>query len=152
MTKVEMVSSFKREPLPGIEMLTTEAARLVADRTQFRGGIGQHVYVNGYDLARVETAGLRDPRIVATLAAHGWYAPDGPMSVHWFMVGDTTFTKHSLLEAVLSTVAELDRATGFTAGFTDDPTRASDADSDLSAELEVARPAGLEPTTFRSAT
>jgi hypothetical protein len=106
-----MVSSYKREPLPGLELLVTDAAREVADRTQFEGGIGQHVYVNGYDLARVESAGLRDPRIVKVLTDHGWYAPsDNPMEMFWFRTGDTTYRKHTLAEAILAVIAEAKRS------------------------------------------
>ncbi len=44
------------------------------------------------------------------------------------------------------------RWTALTTALTGRPTSSSDGDTDRLSELEVARPAGLEPTTFRSAT
>jgi hypothetical protein len=97
-----------RDPVPGFDMLRTDAAREVATRTQFTGGIGQHVYVNGYDLARVEAAGLRDPAIVAILERHGWHSPQPDL--RWFKDGDTTYTPFAVAAAIRAVVEELEAA------------------------------------------
>ena len=105
-SKVQYISRFKQEPLPGIELLTTDAAREVADRAQFEGGIGQHVYVNGYDLARVEAAGLRDPDLLEALADHGYRNLSGDM-LFWFRDADTNYQKYTLAQAVLAVIRDL---------------------------------------------
>jgi hypothetical protein len=106
--KIEPVRASKPEPLPGLDMLRTEAAREVADRVQFKGGIGQHVYVNGFDLARVEAAGLRDPVIVAILERHGWHSPQPDL--RWFKDGDLTYTPVAIADAIAAVVSELEAA------------------------------------------
>ena len=106
--KVEMVMFAAPGSLPGYEMLVTDAAREVADRPQFKAsGISGHVYVNGYDLARVESAGLRDRRIGEALLARGWYTNTDAIegAVWWFKRNDPTHAIHSLADAVLDCLA-----------------------------------------------
>jgi hypothetical protein len=69
MSQIEQVLGFRHvEPLPGADTLTTEAGKEIAARPQFKGGIGHHVYVNGYDLARVEAEAFERGRKAAAIA------------------------------------------------------------------------------------
>ena len=108
MSKVKYGSGLDVSTLPGVEMLRTEAAREIADRSQFTGGIGQHVYVNGFDLARVEAAGLRDPAIVEVLERHGWQSPHPDL--RWFKRGDSTYAPVAVADAVVAVIRELEAA------------------------------------------
>lgn len=102
---------YDSKALPGVEMLRTDAAREVASRTQWAGGFGSdgsYVYVNGYDLARVEAAGLRDPAIAEILERHGWKSPDP--GLRWFKTGDRTFAPVAVADALVQVVTELEAA------------------------------------------
>ncbi|MCI4355100.1 MAG: hypothetical protein L3K06_07030 [Thermoplasmata archaeon] len=121
MTTKERVAGYKADALPGIEMLRTDAALEVAHRTQFTGGFGSegdYVYVNGYDLARVEAAGLNDPSLFEMLERHGWFSPDP--GLRWFRRGDPTYTPRTLADAILIVVTELENPVEATYSTPDD--------------------------------